>query len=104
MPTDEDASVELLQNAAPEVIYVSGEDVRTIEVLETPAPTIEVSGIPFAPELNVADLEQILANFLASGAAVVTPAQLDSHVNSSEPHPEYDDTPSLKILFENGLV
>lgn len=28
---------------------------------------------------------------------------LDEHVNSSTPHPTYDDLPSLTLLFENGL-
>lgn len=29
---------------------------------------------------------------------------LDTHVNASEPHPAYDDLPSLTLLFENQLV
>lgn len=30
--------------------------------------------------------------------------QLQTHVNSSTPHPAYDDIQSLSLLFENGLV
>lgn len=30
--------------------------------------------------------------------------QLESHTNSSTPHPAYDDMQSLTLLFENGLV
>jgi len=30
--------------------------------------------------------------------------QLETHVNSSTPHPAYDDIQSLTLLFENGLV
>ena len=30
--------------------------------------------------------------------------ELDTHVNSSTPHPAYDDIQSLTLLFENGLV
>jgi len=30
--------------------------------------------------------------------------QLQSHINSSTPHPEYDDLQSLSLLFENGLI
>lgn len=26
------------------------------------------------------------------------------HINSSEPHPAYDDIQSLTVLFENGLI
>lgn len=29
---------------------------------------------------------------------------LQSHVDSSSPHPAYDDIPSLTLLFENGLI
>lgn len=29
---------------------------------------------------------------------------LDSHINAAEPHPAYDDLPSLTLLFENKLV
>jgi hypothetical protein len=29
---------------------------------------------------------------------------LQSHIESSTPHPVYDDLPSLNLLFENGLV
>lgn len=30
--------------------------------------------------------------------------ELQAHIESQEPHPAYDDLPSLTILFENGLV
>lgn len=29
---------------------------------------------------------------------------IDDHVNAPEPHPAYDDLPSLVLLFENGLI
>lgn len=29
---------------------------------------------------------------------------LDEHINDLEPHPTYDDIPSLTLLFENGLI
>jgi hypothetical protein len=31
-------------------------------------------------------------------------AAIQTHVDSSTPHPAYDDMPSLSLLFENGLV
>jgi hypothetical protein len=31
-------------------------------------------------------------------------SQLDDHINSSTPHPAYDDMPSLNLIFENGLI
>ena len=30
--------------------------------------------------------------------------QLTNHVNSSTPHPAYDDMQDLTLLFENGLI
>lgn len=29
---------------------------------------------------------------------------IDVHVEAVEPHPAYDDLPSLSLIFENGLV
>ena len=29
---------------------------------------------------------------------------VNSHINAPEPHPAYDDIPSLTLLFENRLV
>lgn len=29
---------------------------------------------------------------------------LNQHIASAAPHPEYDDLPSLTLLFENGIV
>lgn len=29
---------------------------------------------------------------------------LGGHVQDDEPHPAYDDLPSLRLLFENGLI
>jgi len=29
---------------------------------------------------------------------------VDNHVNDSEPHPAYDDMPTLRLIFENGLI
>jgi hypothetical protein len=32
------------------------------------------------------------------------PRTLESHIHADEPHPAYDDMPSLRLIFENGLV
>jgi hypothetical protein len=29
---------------------------------------------------------------------------VDTHVNAPLPHPAYDDLPSMKLIFENGLI
>ena len=36
-------------------------------------------------------------------AAIVEPI-MTAHINAPEPHPAYDDMPSLTLLFENGLI
>lgn len=40
----------------------------------------------------------------ALGEEFTTKTELADHVSSPTPHPSYDDLPSLKLLFENGLV
>lgn len=34
----------------------------------------------------------------------VDTALWESHVDSSTPHPAYDDMPELTLIFENGIV
>lgn len=34
----------------------------------------------------------------------INPVLLDEHIESLEPHPVYDDLPSMTLLFENGLI
>lgn len=29
---------------------------------------------------------------------------INNHIDDTTPHPAYDDTPSLTLLFENGLI
>lgn len=36
--------------------------------------------------------------------AGVTPAELTAHVEAVNPHPAYDDMPSLSLIFENRLT
>jgi hypothetical protein len=31
-------------------------------------------------------------------------SELDNHINATDPHPNYDDLPSLTLQFLNGLV
>lgn len=31
-------------------------------------------------------------------------AAINAHIANATPHPAYDDTPSLSLVFENGLV
>lgn len=38
-----------------------------------------------------------LSTFLTSDA-------LNTHINDTTPHAAYDDLPSLKLLFENGII
>jgi len=37
-------------------------------------------------------------------AQVLIDDNIGVHVNDTTPHPAYDDTPSLVLLFNNGLV
>ena len=59
------------------------------EVLVTPS-IIEVIQYQTIHGVNVDDIDD---------------AMMEAHINDPTPHPAYDtNMPSLKILFENGLV
>lgn len=38
------------------------------------------------------------------GGGVSTETDLDIHIEDAEPHPAYDDGPSLALLYENAKV
>lgn len=42
----------------------------------------------------------LIETYLSGGST----GPLEQHVSSATPHPEYDDLPSLSLLFENGLL
>ena len=37
-------------------------------------------------------------------AGIDIPVDLDDHINADEPHPAYDDIPSLTLLYANAKV
>lgn len=75
-------------------------DVESIDYgdLEDVEPkTLEPTAEPEAAWWAAVD-DLILGGQGPDGAALV------AHINSEEPHPEYDDLPSLTLQFENGLL
>lgn len=82
-----------------------------IEHASVSTPLVRVVGVtkvvgptgPAGPQGDAGDPEHV-------GAAVTaymqehSDAVLAPHVNDPEPHPAYDDIPSLTLLFENGLT
>jgi hypothetical protein len=52
---------------------------------------------------NTTDITKIQASDLEAVTELIGDAVAE-HVASPTPHPQYDDIPSLKILFENGLI
>jgi len=56
-------------------------------------PVSGPTGPPGAPgDLSSAELQGIID------------ATLMVHVDEPEPHPAYDDMPTLRLIFENGLI
>jgi hypothetical protein len=54
---------------------------------------------PPGPDVDLAYLDTIYALKSDGGTA-----GLSTHVQSLTPHPTYDDTPDLTLLFQNGIV
>ena len=62
--------------------------------VQLPVYVVPVAG-PQGPPGPAGDVESVTD--LIEDAVTV-------HVEASEPHPAYDDLPSLSLLFDNGLV
>lgn len=76
------AIVEVVTSAT-EVVTIDRVE-TVVEVTAPPPVVVEVSGQPLVTGLGT--------------------AALVSHVNSPNPHPTYDDLPSLALIFENGII
>lgn len=73
------------------------EVVEYTDLVEVAPGTLSPKAAPEAAWwLALSELE--LGGGGSDGAALV------AHINSPEPHPEYDDLPSLTLLFENGII
>jgi hypothetical protein len=48
--------------------------------------------------LSPTELEALVSRIAGTGAS------LQNHVNAETPHPAYDDIPSMRLIFENGIV
>lgn len=77
--------------------------------LNTTTPPTAVAALARADRANagpvavvpVRTLEETVASLVAEGAGS---AGLQNHIDSPAPHPVYDDLPSLKLIFENGII
>lgn len=80
-----------------EVIEVfNAPPVQVIEILVSPpGPT----GPP-GPAID----DEVLAGAITTYFTDNPSPDLQEHINSSTPHPVYDDGPSLVLLFENALT
>lgn len=56
----------------------------------------------FLPDEQVIAFIENAVDNLPSGE--VSQQDLDDHVNAAEPHPAYDDMPSLRSLYQNAKV
>jgi len=83
----------------PDINLPGSVHVRTpVSRITAPAPTSTVHIVPTAGPRGLPG---------ADGAATdigVVAEMIQEHVVDPEPHPAYDDIPSLVLLFENRLV
>lgn len=49
-------------------------------------------------------IQGLIQEALAEAGSGSTSVELAAHVNDTTPHPEYDDGPSLMLLYENAKV
>lgn len=75
----------------------------------SPRPEVSVGVSALRGEQGLSAYEVALANgFIGTEQewldSLAATEELNAHIASQNPHPAYDDLPSLNLLFENGLV
>lgn len=84
--------------AADETVRLVAPLFKTVAVTKVVGPRG-----PAGPPGSVGNSEEVgnaVTTFLEENTDVI----LAPHINAPEPHPSYDDMPSLTLLFENGLL
>lgn len=74
------------------------------DTIEVTLPSVSYVSAEQTPPAQVTVTEQPVQVIEVSGIAVAGDASLVAHINSTSPHPHYDDLPSLTLLFENGII
>lgn len=78
-----------------------------VGIASRPDASVGVSALRGEPGLSAYELA-VANGFVGTEQewldSLAATEQLESHIASQEPHPAYDDLPSLTILFENGLI
>lgn len=77
-----------------------------VVAMDPPLPDISVS-VHDAPPINViveAPLPEYFVTVSEGGGGGLDPAALQAHISSPNPHPIYDDGPSLALLYQNAKV
>lgn len=56
--------------------------------------------------VTLADVEAVVIDYLlaAEPGAVEPSLALFAHTQAPSPHPAYDDTPDLSLIFQNGIT
>jgi hypothetical protein len=85
----------------PYSAHVHGIDLATVAPVSV-SPGTPVSLVTKAELVALAARVTSVEAGEISGAATQT--DFLAHINSSTPHPAYDDQPDLSLIFENGLV
>lgn len=79
-----------------------------VHVIPPPIPTFTVSPPPSGP-VHVVPVVGPAGAAGADGVSIGVVTELVGtvvglHMQDDDPHPAYDDLPSLQLLFENGLI
>lgn len=57
--------------------------------------------VPGTGGVSLTDVQAALQPYARTAEVV---AAIGDHTNADTPHPVYDDLPSLRLLYENGLI
>ena len=92
----------------PNVIEIIGELDGTITIPGEPGPELVERVVALEENDAEQDTRLGVLEALSGGGLDVVQELIDTtvatHVQAAEPHPIYDDLPSLTLLFENGLI
>lgn len=75
-------------------------EVGLVGVVETQVQVVEIT----SGTVDVVGVAEAVGPRGPAGSDADATALLEVHIVALEPHPTYDDMPTLRYIFENGLI